>query len=172
MATVLDKAGQKEGQQPGQGCGPWARDLNSTPNFTDASKTLRREMNVQGWGACTSGVDKLCVCGEGSKRAVEKNPTWERALGGWEDAEETESGLCKMPDVEGGRGRPGLERQRPVRLKPLQSRALLPTWCCLPRAFPVAPVVENPPANAGDASDVGLIPESGRCPEGGHGNPL
>ena len=33
-------------------------------------------------------------------------------------------------------------------------------------------VVKNPPANAGDARDVGLIPGSGRFPGGGHGNPL
>ena len=32
--------------------------------------------------------------------------------------------------------------------------------------------VKNPPANAGDIRDVGLIPCSGRCPGGGHGNPL
>ena len=30
-------------------------------------------------------------------------------------------------------------------------------------------MVKNPPANAGD---MGLIPGSGRCPGGGHGNPL
>ena len=29
--------------------------------------------------------------------------------------------------------------------------------------------VKNPPA---DAADMGLIPESGRSPGGGHGNPL
>ena len=28
------------------------------------------------------------------------------------------------------------------------------------------------PANAGDMRDVGLIPGSGRCPGGGHGNSL
>ena len=28
------------------------------------------------------------------------------------------------------------------------------------------------PANAGDIRDMGLIPGSGRCPGGGHGNPL
>ena len=39
-------------------------------------------------------------------------------------------------------------------------------------ASQVALVVKNPPANAGGAGDVGLIPESGRCPGGGHGNPL
>ena len=39
-------------------------------------------------------------------------------------------------------------------------------------AFQVAPVEKNPLANAGDISDVGWIPGSGRCPGGGHGNPL
>ena len=38
--------------------------------------------------------------------------------------------------------------------------------------FPGGLVVENPPANTGDARDVGLIPELGRCPGGGNGNPL
>ena len=33
-------------------------------------------------------------------------------------------------------------------------------------------VVKNPPANAGDIRDVGLIPESGRSPGRGHGNLL
>ena len=36
----------------------------------------------------------------------------------------------------------------------------------------VAPVVKNPPANAGDVRDVSLIPESGRSPGGRHDNPL
>ena len=36
----------------------------------------------------------------------------------------------------------------------------------------VALVVKNPPANAGDIRDAGLIPGSGRSPGGGHGNPL
>ena len=36
-------------------------------------------------------------------------------------------------------------------------------------AFQVVPVVKNPPTNAGDIRDVGLI--SG-APGGGHGNPL
>ena len=38
--------------------------------------------------------------------------------------------------------------------------------------FPDGAVVENPPANAGDTRDVGLIPESGRSPGEGRGNPL
>ena len=33
-------------------------------------------------------------------------------------------------------------------------------------------VVENPPANAGDIGDMGLIPGSGRSPGVGDGNPL
>ena len=32
--------------------------------------------------------------------------------------------------------------------------------------------VKNPPAYAGDIRDAGSIPESGRFPGGGHGNPL
>ena len=36
----------------------------------------------------------------------------------------------------------------------------------------VALVVENPPANAGDIRDAGLIPGSGRSPGGGHDHPL
>ena len=33
-------------------------------------------------------------------------------------------------------------------------------------------VVKNLPANAGDIRDTGSIPGLGRCPGGGHGNPL
>ena len=33
-------------------------------------------------------------------------------------------------------------------------------------------VVKNPPTNAGDIRDEGLIPGSGRCPGGGQGNPF
>ena len=40
------------------------------------------------------------------------------------------------------------------------------------RASQVALVVKNLPANAGDITDVGSIPGSGRSLEGGHGNPL
>ena len=38
--------------------------------------------------------------------------------------------------------------------------------------FPGGSVVKNSPANAGDASDVGSIPGSGRSPGVGNGNPL
>ena len=40
------------------------------------------------------------------------------------------------------------------------------------RASQVALMVNNPPANAGDIRDSGLIPGSGRSQGGGHGNPL
>ena len=33
-------------------------------------------------------------------------------------------------------------------------------------------MVKNPPANAGDPRDMGLIPGSERSPGEGHGNPL
>ena len=38
--------------------------------------------------------------------------------------------------------------------------------------FPGGAVVKNPPANAGDARDVGSIPGSGRSPGVGNGNSL
>jgi len=39
-------------------------------------------------------------------------------------------------------------------------------------ASQVVLVVRNPPTNAGDLRDTGLIPGSGRSPGGGHDNPL
>ena len=41
-------------------------------------------------------------------------------------------------------------------------------WRCVP-GFPV--VKKNMPTNAGDVRDLGSIPEFGRSPGGGHGNP-
>ena len=38
--------------------------------------------------------------------------------------------------------------------------------------FPGGLEVKNPPANAGDIGDRGLIPGSGRSPGGGNHNPL
>ena len=40
------------------------------------------------------------------------------------------------------------------------------------RASQVLLVVKNSPTNLGDTRDTGLLPGSGRCPGGGHGNPL
>ena len=40
------------------------------------------------------------------------------------------------------------------------------------RAFPGGAKVKNSPASAGDLRGLGSIPGSGRCPGGGHGNPL
>ena len=45
----------------------------------------------------------------------------------------------------------------------------MPLLCLKYGAFQVALVVKNLSASAGD---VGSIPESGRTPGGGHGNPL
>ena len=38
--------------------------------------------------------------------------------------------------------------------------------------FPDGSMVNNLPANAGDAEDMGITPGSGRSPGGGNGNPL
>ena len=38
--------------------------------------------------------------------------------------------------------------------------------------YPGGARVKDPPANAGDIRDMGLIPGLGRCPGEGHGNPL
>ena len=38
--------------------------------------------------------------------------------------------------------------------------------------FPSGSVVKNPPANAGDARHLDLIPGSGRSPGGANGHPL
>ena len=38
--------------------------------------------------------------------------------------------------------------------------------------FPGGSVVNNPPANAGDTRNMGSVPESGRSPGVGNGNPL
>ena len=40
------------------------------------------------------------------------------------------------------------------------------------QGFPGGAVVKNPPANAGDSGDMGLIPGSGRYPRVGNGHPL
>ena len=40
------------------------------------------------------------------------------------------------------------------------------------RCLPGGEVVKNPPANAGDTRDAGLIPGWGRSPGGGNGNSL
>ena len=39
-------------------------------------------------------------------------------------------------------------------------------------AFPGGSGVENPPGNSGGTGDLGLIPELGRSPGGGNGNPF
>ena len=49
---------------------------------------------------------------------------------------------------------------------------MLITVLLITRASQAALVVKNPPDNAGDIRDVGLIPKLGRFPEEGNGNPL
>ena len=44
--------------------------------------------------------------------------------------------------------------------------------CLFMVAFPSGSVITNPPVNAEDAGDSGSITGWGRCPGGGHGNPL
>ena len=44
-------------------------------------------------------------------------------------------------------------------------------WSNILRGFPGGSVVKNPPANAGDVRDLSSIPELGRSPGEGHGNP-
>ena len=51
-------------------------------------------------------------------------------------------------------------------------RTFLKRLVCVRCVSQVALVVKNPPANAGDIEDVGLIPGLGRSPGGGHGSPL
>ena len=51
-------------------------------------------------------------------------------------------------------------------------KSLFGSISVFPRASQVAIVGKNPPANAGDVRDAGLIPGLGRCPGGGHENPL
>ena len=55
------------------------------------------------------------------------------------------------------------------------STALTTSVCNTPIS-PSGTVVKNPPANAGDAGDLGSTPGSRRCPGGGHdsclGNPV
>ena len=46
------------------------------------------------------------------------------------------------------------------------------TYVCTYMYFPGDSMVKNPPANARNAGDVGLIPGLGRSPGGGNGNPL
>ena len=72
--------------------------------------------------------------------------------------------------------------EKPSRLQSMASERVKHDWesnttewlhfslCCT--ASQVALEVENPPANAGDTRDVGLISESGRSPGEGHGNAL
>ena len=45
-------------------------------------------------------------------------------------------------------------------------------WWLVSQVYTVVLVLKDPPANAGDARDLGSIPGSGGSPGGGHGDPL
>ena len=47
-----------------------------------------------------------------------------------------------------------------------------PCYTCIREGFPGSSVGKESTCNLGDTGDLGSIPESGRSPEGGHGNPL
>ena len=49
---------------------------------------------------------------------------------------------------------------------------LAPRYVYVPEGFPGDSVVKNPPANAEDTGDSGLIPGLGRSPGGGNANSL
>ena len=60
-------------------------------------------------------------------------------------------------------------------LQSIRSQRVGHDWATKPQwnlAFPGGSAVKSPPVNAGDIGDMGLIPELGRSPEGGNGNPL
>ena len=48
----------------------------------------------------------------------------------------------------------------------------MPLGCFHDEGFPGNSVVKNPPANAGDAGEVGSVPGSGRSTGEGNGSPL
>ena len=66
-------------------------------------------------------------------------------------------------------GRQGLISRMQVNKRHLAIRIGVPDWSPISRgSSQVALVVKNPPANAGDVRDMGLIPGSGRSPEEGN----
>ena len=44
-------------------------------------------------------------------------------------------------------------------------------WIIFTEGFPSGSVVKNLPTNAGDTGDMGSVPESGKFPGEGHGDP-
>ena len=56
--------------------------------------------------------------------------------------------------------------------KPLHNSLVIKPWKDPYLDSQVALEVKNPPANAGDRRDAGLIPGLGRCPGVGHSSPL
>ena len=92
--------------------------------------------------------------------------TWVRSLG-WEDSLEKE--LATHSSILAWRrifhGQKILAGYHPWGCKELDKTEQ-------PAYIPPEAVVKDPPANARDTEDLGSIPESGRSPGGGNGNPL
>ena len=65
-------------------------------------------------------------------------------------------------------------KQRELNIMEKNLKENIYAYICTHRdmGFPGGTVVKNPPANAGDTSDMGLIPELGRSCGATSGNPL
>ena len=79
-----------------------------------------------------------------------------------------------MPMTHGSHGSHGVRAETLPQDSTLPSSDKAKNYQLLPYSWAsqVVVVVKNPLANAGDLRDTGLLPGLGRCPGGGHGNPL
>ena len=122
-------------------------------------------------------VDNTVVSVASLVAQTTKNPpamwdTWVRSLG-WDDP--LEKGMATHCSILAWRiqwaEEPGrLQSMRSQSQRQLSDFHFLFLW--FQRVSQVALVGKNPPANAGDIRDVGLIPGSGRSSGEGNGNPL
>ena len=130
--------------------------LNKVWEFSCSSLREKEDKWLKGPGVRQSACGR--VCGRSRDLAVGWSLVWYK---GWR-----ETGL-------GGTGTSWEEERHKEDISG-QKSCLLETeskyyWCW---ASLVAQMVKNPPANAGDARQVGSIPGSGRSPGEGNGNPL
>ena len=77
-----------------------------------------------------------------------------------------------MPHVPNTVGGINKIRSKGTRAPYLNLHNLDSSLVTLNTGFPGGSVVEDPPANAGDSRDTGLIPGLGRSPGEGNSNPL
>ena len=101
----------------------------------------------------------------------------------WRMSEPERTSGVLMPTPLPYRGKhTAMEAQRGNATCPRSHSSAVTRPCSEPRSFLVVPgsmrasqvalVVKNPPANAGDTRDMGLLPGSGGSPREGNGNPL